>query len=106
MQEQEHEQDQPDIPDGDVETGLAEPDFQQSADTDGTFEVPEVGEEVNVPPEIFSIPARDLAIAFLKGAQQAPALKGPEGNPRRGTKNQAQYIQAFVRHLSQALERI
>lgn len=76
------------------------------ADVDGTFDVPEVGEPLAVPPEVFSIPARDLAIAFLKGAQRAPALKGPDGNPRRGTKNQAQYLQAFIRHLGQALERI
>lgn len=76
-----------------------------AADADGTFDLPEAGKPVAVPPELFQLPARDVAKAFLAGVQRAPNLQVP-GNPRRTSKNHAHYLQAFIKHLSQALERI
>ena len=78
------------------------PDFQRPASIDGpgdTFDVPEVGDPVTVPPEIFSVPARDLAQAFIKALRAAPSLK-VAGDPKRSTKNQARYLQAFAQLLT------
>lgn len=124
--QQEHEQDRPDIPKeptlGDVNAnaeaesqgfdGITDaPDFPRPAsidgpaDTSGTFDVPEVGEQVFVPPEIFQAPVRDLAKAFVEALKRAPNLK-VEGDPKRSAKNQARYLQAFANILTGAVERM